>query len=103
MLDVYPQVAHRSCLRAWAAVATQRISLCRWAPSSALKAGSHVMRWPGTLGARGPPLQRPRAGVSRMALPRHHAAKARLQQVVPGLETCVLRIILTGVHVCCGG
>ena len=63
---------------------TQRISLCRCAPCSALKAGSHVMRWPGTLGARGPPLQRPRAGVSRMALPRHPAAQARLQEGVPG-------------------
>jgi hypothetical protein len=79
-----PQVAHRSCLRAWSAVATQRISLCRCAPCSALKAGSPVMRWTGTLGARGLQLQRPRAGVSSMALQRHPEAKARLQEVVPG-------------------
>ena len=53
--------------------------------------------------ARGPQLQRPREGGSSMALKRHHAEKARLQEVVPGLETCMLRTILTGVHVCCGG
>ena len=34
---------------------------------------------------------------------RHHAEKARLQEVVPGLETCLLRTIFTGVHVCRGG
>jgi hypothetical protein len=34
---------------------------------------------------------------------RHHAEKARLQEGVPGLATCVVRTIRTGVHVCCGG
>ena len=41
---------------------TPRLALCRCAPCSALKAGSHGMRWTGTLGARGPQLQRRRDG-----------------------------------------